>query len=204
MRRRERKLWQAARTLSDLGELTAQWLEGGLRSQPGYMPNCGPDPETTELIPVLARLNRAGYVTNGSQPGVEGVGFTGGWARQRAAVEGFTSATHASQIETIAERAGLIVLCTPAPQPKRGLARLRSDRGPQVTVSEVDGTPYTGFGGMGYSDLELHAEELNDEAFGTLLASWNVTVADPEWGRNDLLWPTLDDWARTARKAAAA
>ncbi len=64
----DRRAWEAARTLDDLGELTARWLEGTIASQPGYEPGCGPDPETAALIPVVARCNRAGYVTCGSQP----------------------------------------------------------------------------------------------------------------------------------------
>ena len=31
--------WRSARTLADLGELTARWLEGTVASVPGY---CGP------------------------------------------------------------------------------------------------------------------------------------------------------------------
>ena len=73
----DRQAWEAARTLADLGELTAQWLEGAIASQPAYTPGCGPDPETAPLIPVLACCNRAGYVTNGSQPGEAGTGYDG-------------------------------------------------------------------------------------------------------------------------------
>jgi hypothetical protein len=63
--------WRAARTLADLGELTAQWLEGKIASIPTVMPGCGPGEESAELIPVLAACNRAGYVTTTSQPGEE-------------------------------------------------------------------------------------------------------------------------------------
>src|SRR6266496_4268047 len=35
--------WRAARTLADLGELTAQWLEGKIASIPAVVPGCGPE-----------------------------------------------------------------------------------------------------------------------------------------------------------------
>jgi hypothetical protein len=69
MPRATRQRWQEASTLRELGELTALWLEGKLDSQPGYVPRVGPDKETTELVAVLARLNRIGYLTDSSQPG---------------------------------------------------------------------------------------------------------------------------------------
>ena len=53
MNRSDRKLWAQTRTLADLGELTAQWLEGRIASVPGY---CGsPADETASLAPVLDR-----------------------------------------------------------------------------------------------------------------------------------------------------
>ncbi len=39
MSRTDRRAWKQARTLAELGELTARWLEGDIASQPGYMPN---------------------------------------------------------------------------------------------------------------------------------------------------------------------
>ncbi|WP_157881130.1 DUF6919 domain-containing protein [Streptomyces griseoruber] len=73
----DRRRWRSAHTVADLGELMALWLEGELRSWPGYMPGCGPDEETTHLIPSLAALNRAGFLTIASQPGETGTATTG-------------------------------------------------------------------------------------------------------------------------------
>ena len=58
--------WKTARSLADLGELTARWLEG---TEPNH-PCCasGADEETSPLIVELAALNRAGFVTDFSQP----------------------------------------------------------------------------------------------------------------------------------------
>jgi len=63
MPRSAARAWSSARTLTDLGELTAQWLEGSLATLAGGAYRGGPDEETGPLVPVLAALNRAGYVT---------------------------------------------------------------------------------------------------------------------------------------------
>ncbi|MEU7378150.1 DUF6919 domain-containing protein [Streptomyces albidoflavus] len=60
MSRADSRRWHAARTVADLGTLTALWLEGGFGSRPGYEPHWGPDEETTTLIPTLAALCRTG------------------------------------------------------------------------------------------------------------------------------------------------
>jgi hypothetical protein len=60
-------LWRSARTLADLGELTARWIEGAIASQPGYFGAA--DLESDDLVPVLAAVNRAGFRTDTSQPG---------------------------------------------------------------------------------------------------------------------------------------
>ncbi len=99
MNRQDRERWASAKTLADLGELTAQWLEGTLASRPGYAVNAGPDPETIELIPVLARVNRAGFLTSGSQPGMGWeLGYNGRLWRQRAFVQGFADDAMLGQI----------------------------------------------------------------------------------------------------------
>jgi hypothetical protein len=107
----DRAAWRSARTLADLGELTARWIEGRLASQPGY---CGPcDIEDPALVPVLARLNRAGFVTAGSQPGNDGPGYGGAHREQRAAVDGFGSRVMTQALGDAAGDAGLIVIVRP-------------------------------------------------------------------------------------------
>jgi hypothetical protein len=32
-------------------------------------------------------------------------------------------------------------------------------------------------------------------AIEALCAAWQVTIIDPEWGRNDVLWPALESFA---------
>ncbi|WP_031099057.1 DUF6919 domain-containing protein [Streptomyces sp. NRRL S-15] len=87
MSRADRRRWKSARTVADLGELMSLWLEGEIASRPGYAPRYGPDEETAHLVPSLAALCRAGYITTCSQPGSAGTGADGLWWEQRAAVE---------------------------------------------------------------------------------------------------------------------
>lgn len=103
--------WRAARTLADLGELTARWLEGTIASIPTVMPGYGPDEETADLIPVLAACNRAGYVTTDSQPGEKpGRGHDGRLWTQRAAVQGFAGAATVAALRACTAGTPLIVL----------------------------------------------------------------------------------------------
>jgi hypothetical protein len=71
-----RLLWGQARTLADIGELTAQWLEGRITYLPADL-GSAPDSETEALVPVLATVNRMGFVTDFSQPGVSVVESSG-------------------------------------------------------------------------------------------------------------------------------
>src|SRR4051794_9607768 len=128
-----RRAWSAARTLADLGELTARWLTGGLASRPGYAPGYGPDEETTELLAPLSAANRAGYVTTDTHPG--GAGETArAPGRQRAAVAGYIGAGGVPRrVKAAAAREGMLVLDA------RG-------RPPWEIVTTVDGQPHTAFG----------------------------------------------------------
>jgi hypothetical protein len=197
VKRSDRRLWESATTLPELGELVARWLEGDIASQPGYMPNCGPDPETTDLVPVLARCNRAGFVTNGSQPGdPDGPGYDGATWGQRAAVEGFADEATAKWILAAAEVRDLIVFLRPPwtlrdilCYPRVYLWGERLDPGEPVT--RCAGRIHTSFGRrIPVGDLTYG--ECSPQMRRVLRGSWQVTVVDPEWGRNDLLWETLD------------
>ncbi len=39
--------------------------------------------------------------------------------------------------------------------------------------------------------VEFIFEGIGDAAMNEVLDAWQVTVIDPVWGRNDVLWPTL-------------
>ena len=196
MSRSDAARWAAARTFGDLCELTAQWIEGTIGSQPGY---CGPsDIEDPAMVPVLAALNRAGFLTSGSQAGCKGDGW-----EQRAAAEGFIAGTAAAYgLADAAWKAGMtVVMHSPDTLPTR-----RYRCGGAVTVTRSGGGDYTEFG------VQVPRRHIRSRITGygicrrsavrELCEAWQVTVIDPEWGRRDLLWPALMNFANDRRAAA--
>ena len=193
MSRQDRDLWASARTLADLGDLTARWLEGRIASQPGYDGPC--DVEDPALVPLLARLNRAGFVTTGSQIGEAGPGY-----EQRAAVDGFASAELARRLYNTCWDAGLFPV---AYSPER-LPRWRYGYRQAVPVTRVNGRDVTRFG------VNLPRRHLRDgwigyglcsrQAVDALCSAWQVTVIDPVWGRAGSLWPVLASAVTAARE----
>ena len=170
--------WDDARTLADLGELTARWLEGTLDWHPNVTPGSGPDNETAELVPVLARLNRLGLVTKGSQPAwlsEEGDG-------QRAWVSAFCTEDTVDRIRAAVHGTDLIVIASPP----------GDETDQAVEISIYDGIENT-WGGR--PDSVAHIEHFmgyqSPNALDALKAAWQIDVIDPEWGREDLLWDTL-------------
>ncbi|MFD9223786.1 DUF6919 domain-containing protein [Streptomyces sp. NPDC060064] len=185
MSRADRKRWQSARTLADLGQLMAAWLEGDIKSWPGYQPNYGPDPETAELIPVLARLNRAGYLTDSSQPGADET-IDGHHWKQRAAVTGLIDDEDLIEdLGAAAIDAGLLVLIhRPAPS-------LTLDG---YTVTRLDGQPHTTFGDyVSTRDLRAMWPVINRQAVDAVAGAAQLTIIDPRWGSDDRLWRALDN-----------
>jgi hypothetical protein len=179
------RIWRDARSIGDLGGAMAGWLEGHVADRPGYAHGepSRPDEETNHLVPVLARLNRRGWVTTDSQPGSDGRP----WA-QRAAVQGWISSADPllNRVIRAARAAGLIVTAHGAGRavgPARGLVATR-----------WDGEPQAGFGGRP-SGLR-RAPELS--GVGRLarreLIRHGVALAviDPVWGRDGVLWSVLD------------
>jgi hypothetical protein len=186
-----RRVWQSARTLADLGHLTASWLEGDLATVPGY--DGPPDEETAALVPMLAGLNRAGYVTSGSQPADAGHGYDGAWWEQRAAVEGFTGPHMAARLADAAETAELLaVVYAPAELPRW---RIRYDRA--VHVTRRDGEAVTWFGAhrprRHLRDSWTGYGTCHPDAIKAVCGAWQVAVIDPLWRRRDLLWQVLAD-----------
>lgn len=168
--------WQHAQTLTELGELVANWLEGNDPHQPMYIGT--PAPETQPLVPHLAAYNRRGFITHQSQPGSP---LKNGWA-QRAWVHGFGTADLADRIENALIDTDLIVCTTPP----------GGDNPTRICVTIGCGRAYTTGGAMRASYL---AEQYRDEipaALPALLNAWQIEVIDPQWGRNDLLWGRLD------------
>lgn len=199
MNRSDLEAWRTARTLADLGKLAARWLEGSLQSQPGYDWPC--DIEDTEMIPVLAELNRTGYLTAATQPHDVRVGGNGEHWEQLAAVEGFTDEETARRIVKCAAGAELTVIVH-APPP-RWSRHVSYDRA--VTVTWLNGQPFEPFG------ARIPQRDLRHPHFGygichrnavnAVCNAWQVTVIDPKSCRPEYLWNTL---ARTLIGQAAA
>ncbi|MFE9886860.1 DUF6919 domain-containing protein [Streptomyces scopuliridis] len=186
MSRRDRRAWQSATTLADLGELTARWLEGDLGSRPGYTPRHGPDEETADLIQTLAACNRSGFLTDQSQPGISA--GRDGW-RQRAAVQGWIADGRLlADVTAAAHKAGLLVIVH-----EPGAI----DDDSYIIATERHGVPHTAFG-TPFRREDLHATWGSTAAYLNVLTANTVTVVDPKWGRNDRLWPALDRLTRRA------
>lgn len=173
----DKTCWQSARNLPDLGELTAQWLEGDIASVPSYAAGHGPSPETTDtigLLDVLVTLNRAGYVTNESQPGGEEYGTFD----ERAGVYGFADDVTAERLRSAV--VGTRMACEALPVRSLG-ERRHLDRdwpiGQHMTAATI-ADPHLGYGVC----HRLAVEALCD--------AWQVVVYDPQFGPNDL-WPVL-------------
>ncbi len=181
--------WLAARTLADLGELTAQWLEGRLASHPTY--GGGPEAETAPIVPVLAACNRAGFVTENSQPGE--LPDAHGNA-QRASVSGFIGlADLAELVHAIAGTGAIVVAHAGAGQ--------EDSHDAQVVITLDAGEEFTWEGArLGLSELHYHYDDwCHPDAVTALADAWQVSLIDPEWGRNDVLWHALEAFAARAR-----
>jgi hypothetical protein len=185
--------WADARTLDDLGRLTALWLEGAILTQPGYSGR--PDTETATLTPTLAAANRAGYVTYSSQPGFDGTGYDGARWQQRPAVEGLVGDEPAAvRLVVAAEAAGFQVVAQAA-------SRWRCRQATAVTVTRSGllpsvWLPRTGFGvQLSRRELAFMFEGCGRDAVRAAQAAWQVTLIDPRWGPGGRLWDLLDGWA---------
>jgi len=188
MNRADRQAWNWCRTLADLGEMTARWLEGDTASQPDYAPGCGPDPETAPLIAVLAAANRAGYLTASSQPGCRETSGGTSWT-QCAAVSGFATEADATRLAELATACGLAVMARQAP-------RWRSRRRDQIPVTIRDGLDFTWFGVVrsrwSLRDGWTGYGECHPDAVAAVCGAWQVAIIDPEWGREDSpVWGVL-------------
>jgi hypothetical protein len=197
--------WAGARTLLEVGELTAQWLEGRIPKSPWY--GGEPDPETTEVVPVLAALNRIGFVTTESQPGKDP---SEGYA-QRAEVSGYVSRELADHLEAATCMTDLVFMKLPATDVRASIPITIETQGVASdfrTRSPV--SPAYSFAGSSSSIEELrflYSEgpadlgypSLSDEAIAVMADSARVTLIDPVWGRRELLWTVLGEVASRLR-----
>jgi hypothetical protein len=172
--------WLQAGSVSRLRELTARFIEGTLHAQPNYLAGAVA-PETEGLVGVLAAINRAGLLTDGSQPGGSVNGF-----EQRAWVSDYATDRVVDSVLAGTLSTDVMVLALPP-----GITE-----GPRVCVTRAGARECTWAG----------AFEDPRSAYGTgsrsldaqLARLWCVDIIDPEWGREDLLWATVHA-ALTAR-----
>lgn len=188
MGRADRRRWLSAQTTADLGELMALWLEGEIASRPGYQPRYGPDEETTHLVPTLAALCRAGYITTCSQPGEAGTGVNGLWWEQRAAVEGVV--TDAKLFHRLVEAATTAGMTVRINDYRRGGGVQEEP----VIVTTCDGEPVTAFGGrISRADMAIQWSGLNRQLYDQVAHGTYLSIVAPEYDTaGERLWVDLD------------
>ena len=169
--------WSRARSLDDLGELTARWLIGSVPDHPSQ--DAEPDPETKKITRVLVRLNRAGWFTEFSQPAErldDGFG-------QRASLSGLCDEELAKRVASLSLHTDLIVLAFP---PGCG-------GGYQIPITVDEHRPFTWAGSHEPEFLiRDFAEKLGDKALVEVARAWHVTVIDSAWGRPRYMWKHVE------------
>ncbi len=166
--------WADARTLDDLGELTARWLEGAVARQPGY----GGPVDTDEVLApgmtaILAACNRAGYVTTNSQAGSARYDMT-------ADVHGFTY-PGATWPQLLPDRFDVTVWTEPPP--------VLDDAEAEAAAIAWQAN-HSGYPGMDAEDIDVWFSDCHPDALAAAHGAWQVTVWDPTPDSNDL-WPAL-------------
>ncbi|MFT7678281.1 MAG: hypothetical protein ACI8QC_002267 [Planctomycetota bacterium] len=175
--------WRAARTFQELCELGARFLEDEPLGFPGWLPG-ELDDESDELAPLLARAQRAGFLTLASQPGsAPEPGADGRLERRRAFVFGFASGTLAKQLLQACADASLLSADFGA-QESGGEAWPVAERAQQAFLLVGDG--------QGPAELEIFADALGPgPALDALRQTRYLVLADPEWGPSTRLWEVL-------------
>jgi hypothetical protein len=183
----DRALWRSARTLTDLADLTARWLAGEIESQPGYYGPVDVDEDDAPgMTETLIALNRAGFLTNQSQAGFDGLGYDNAHWQQLAWVSGFASTvTYQWLVEALAGTRF---------QVQANLTDLPRKHRTEIAVTTREGQPWTVSGWI--SERTIAGVEMfgacSDEAIGAVCAAWQLDIYDPEPGSNDL-WAVLYD-----------
>jgi hypothetical protein len=177
--------WAGARTLTELAALTVAWLTGETTYYPGYLAP-RPAAETSGLVERLVAMNLGGLVTSWSQPGVPSDGL----GAQRAVVAGWCSAATLDALNAAVLWTDLVVLAYPV-----GGA---DDLDP-VPVTIDAGEAFTWAAPSDLVDLFERDGALPDGP--EFQDVWFVTVIDPSWGRDDLLWTTVLGAVRAAEKS---
>jgi hypothetical protein len=185
-RRAEIRTWREARAFEELAVLTARWLRGHLLWHPNGHRG-GPDPETKPLVEVLAAANAGGFLTDGSQPGEVATFHELPW-RQGAFVSGFVADPElARALCARASEAGLIVRAY-----RPGSRVDENGERNAVDVTTWGARVNTGMGDwVPARAVRRMLPGCNRLAVRQVARAWQVTLIDPVWGRNTVLWPVL-------------
>lgn len=169
-------VWRSARSLADLGECTALWLEGRIAEQPGYGGQVDVDEDLAPgMTGALIAANRAGYVTVQSQGGSDRFG-------QQAAVIGLTTPDMAKWLaEAMPEPIRVAVWGRP-PRDFREQRRWDLESGAVFGPEQI----------AGRSGLELWYAGCHPDALAEAFAAWQVAIWHPEVGPNDM-WAALHE-----------
>lgn len=161
--------WRQPLTLPELGRLTARWLEGSASRLP-WNGESGPDPETRPLVPYLTAMNRLGYTTEFSQPGIANA--------QRASVAGFCERAQAECLASVSLESDLIVV-TEYPGVEATY---------ELPITQDEGRTFTVLAGRPVVD---ETWGLHPRTVALLSECHYVSICDPCWGRDDLLWVSV-------------
>ncbi|CAM5523526.1 MULTISPECIES: DUF6919 domain-containing protein [Streptomyces] len=187
MNRADRARWRSARTLADLGRLTADWWEGSVRSLPGHRASHRPHPSLAAHVPVLAAANRAGFLVAAAQTGLDTARV-----RRKTAVQGF--ATDPALIQRLvgaAEKAGLGLVLHDwhdafYAEHTGGITVTHTLHDLTVTRHHIDV-----FGqALALEDIKALWPRL-PHAVEVVVPALQITLADPDFGPSDLVWDTL-------------
>jgi hypothetical protein len=180
VQRHDRPHWAATQTLHDIAELTARWLAGEIQSQPGYFGTVDVDEdEAPGLTETLITLNQAGYLTQSSQAGADCISYDGRRWTQLAAVCGSADDNTHQWLHDIVANTHFNILAGHCER-----------HGPRVAVTWIDGQPHTHFGVNSKNDVRFAYQECGDAAIDAACAAWQVTIYDPQPGRNEM-WEYL-------------
>jgi hypothetical protein len=177
--------WEPVRSLADLGEFCAQWLTGQIRSRPAYAQGFGPDPETVPYLEELTAINRAGFFTTNSQPGMAASGLGEVDWIQQAEVMGFADDVMCDWLRQGAAARGLHFFAYRA-QAKPICAKVEVNYGGDLIKTRGSWT----------SVWRIHGQfqMLAPAGRAALVDAWQVTIIDPGFG-NGRLWPMLAEVA---------
>jgi hypothetical protein len=175
-------LWREAETFEELCELNARFVEGEIEFSPTY--GAGSlDDESKPLIPYLAALNRAGFLTTSSQPGEDR-----GHSKQRAFVDGLALKETALRIERLSMFSDLYIMTT---EPGRFNGCMMP-----ITIDEFRPHSWGGAASLDdengiFTEVMNFQENCNERAMQHLSQAWEVCVIDLCWGRSEYLWNQL-------------